>query len=69
MSITDIQKMTTNERLEAMEHLWDSLTHDSQSVKSPEWHEEALKARREHIESGEAKFYTLEQVKSHFKNK
>lgn len=66
MSTIEIEKMTTTERLETMENLWDSLSRSSVEINSPQWHEEVLSSRREHIDSGNAKFYTLEQIKSHF---
>ena len=59
--------MTTIERLEAMELLWDSLCHEEAEVQSPTWHEPILKKRKERIESGEAKFYTLDQLKERFR--
>ena len=67
MSITEIKNMTTAERLEAMELLWDALCHEEEEVQSPGWHEPILKERKERIESGEAKFYTLDQLKERFR--
>ena len=67
MSITEIKNMTTVERLEAMELLWDALCHEEEEVQSPAWHELILKKRKERIESGEAKFYTLDQLKERFR--
>ena len=67
MSITEIKNMTTVERLEAMELLWDALCHEEEEVPSPAWHELILKKRKERIESGEAKFYTLDQLKERFR--
>ena len=66
MSVAEIEKMTSAERLETMERLWDAISHDINSPESPSWHEEVLKQRREKIDSGEAKFYTLEEVKTQF---
>lgn len=59
--------MTTVERLEAMELLWDALCHEEEEVQSPAWHKPILKKRKERIESGEAKFYTLDQLKERFR--
>ena len=63
MSITEIKNMTTVERLEAMELLWDALCHEEKEIESPAWHESILNQRRQRIESGEARFYTLDQLK------
>jgi len=63
MNLTGVKDMTTVERLEAMELLWDALCHQTEEVQSPTWHEPILKKRKERIESGEAEFYTLDQLK------
>ena len=63
MSITDIKEMSIIERIHAMELLWDSLCDDEQSIDSPEWHEAVLNARKQKMDSGEAKFLTLDQVR------
>ncbi len=66
MSIAEITSMTSSERLETMELLWDALCHDAVEPSSPNWHEDILSQRRQRIESGKTKFYTLDEVKSHF---
>lgn len=66
MSIAEIKNMTTAERLEAMELLWDALCHEDIEIGSPDWHEPILDKRRQRINSGKAKFYTLEEVKKRF---
>ncbi len=63
MSIAEIKKMTTAERLQAMENLWEALCEDEGNLESPAWHEKILEERRRRIESGEATFYTLDQLK------
>ena len=67
MSVAEIQKMTVNERLETMEKLWESLSQNDTDIESPAWHKEVLDSRRKHIDSGDAQFYTIEEVKAHFK--
>lgn len=66
MSVAEIEKMTAVERLEAMERLWDAMCHDETEPEPPAWHEDVLAQRRARIESGEAKFYTLDEVKKYF---
>jgi hypothetical protein len=66
MTIAEIKRMSTIERLQAMEELWDALCHEDQEIKSPEWHNEILEERRKKIESGEAKFISLHDLKSKF---
>ena len=47
-----------------MEALWDSLTREPTEIKSPKWHEDILSDRKEKIESGNANFISLEELKS-----
>lgn len=67
MGISDIQKMTTKERLQTMELLWDALCHESEEVTSPSWHEGILKERKSLLESGDATFCTIDDLKERFR--
>lgn len=64
MDNAEISKMTQQERLQAMEALWDALTHDQDELPSPAWHEEILSARRAKIEAGSASYITLDELKA-----
>ena len=64
MTIAEISKMSLQERLKTMEALWDSLTHESIEIKSPEWHEDILLERKEKIKNGKASFISLDELKS-----
>lgn len=55
--------MSTSERLRAMEALWEALCHESEEPQSPEWHAEVLAGRRRRIESGEAKFVSIDEAR------
>ncbi|HBM16791.1 MAG TPA: hypothetical protein DD381_10675 [Lentisphaeria bacterium] len=67
MSITlQIDKMSTTDRLQAMEELWDALCHEKHELESPSWHEEILNARKQRIKTGKAKFITLDELKKQF---
>ncbi|NQZ70360.1 MAG: addiction module protein [Lentisphaeria bacterium] len=63
MSISEINKMASKEKLQTMELLWDSLCHDNQEMDSPEWHGKLLAERKNKIESGTAKFLTLDELR------
>jgi hypothetical protein len=67
MSTAEIQKMTTSERLAAMEQLWDALCHEEAELVSPAWHEAVLAKRREKMNSVEARFFTLDQIRDQFR--
>jgi hypothetical protein len=66
MNTSEIEKMSSQERIETMELIWDVMCRDEASVASPAWHGEVLKNRKHRIESGEARFYSLDEVRKHF---
>jgi len=54
MSALPIKKMSRDEKLRAMEELWESLTQDGDSdYESPPWHENALRETAERYEAGQ----------------
>lgn len=63
MSVAEIQRMTTRERLATMEQLWDALCHESKEPASPTWHETVLAQRKEMLNSADARFLTLDQLR------
>ena len=64
MNTVEIKKMSTVERLQAMEMIWDSLLQDEVEIKSPGWHQGILKKRIEKINNGEARFLSLQELKT-----
>ncbi len=60
----EIKKMTTLERLQTMEALWDSLCQEESDIESPRWHRNILNKRKKKIKNGEAKFISLEELKT-----
>lgn len=67
MSTAEIQKMTTRERLAAMEQLWDAICHEEAEFASPAWHEIILTKRKRKMNSAEARFFTLDQIREQFR--
>jgi len=61
--IVQAEAMTQVERLQAMEELWDAICHDDSTPEPPEWHKQILSDRKQKIQSGTAKFVTLEALK------
>lgn len=59
----DLEQMTVPERVHVMEQLWDSLLQDHAHLESPAWHRDVLEQRRQRIESGAARFLTIEELK------
>jgi len=64
MTIPEVKKMSLEERLQAMEILWDSLTNEEYEIESPGWHKGILKEREKKIRDGKAEFISLEKLRS-----
>ena len=62
--ILPLKEMSAKDKLQTMEALWDSLSADPDAVESPEWHENELRVRESHIQSGDAKFIGWEKSKA-----
>jgi hypothetical protein len=63
MNISELKKMSTIDRLQAMEALWDSFLYEIDEIETPEWHEKILRERKEKIANGTAKFISLSELK------
>jgi len=61
---SQIEKMSVTERLQAMDQLWDSLNRSDVEIPSPDWHQDVLADRKARAQRGEAKFLTLDQLRS-----
>jgi hypothetical protein len=59
----EIEKMTLEEKLEAMELLWKSISEKPDEVPSPAWHGDIVAARLAKIEKGDAKFLSIQEAK------
>lgn len=61
-----IQALPIADRIELAMSLWDSI--DDHKIESPAWHAEVLAEREAEIQSGQAEFLTLDQLKERFGN-
>ncbi|MGJ3241602.1 MAG: addiction module protein [Opitutales bacterium] len=59
--------MTVQERLTAMEQIWDSLCHEESEPESPSWHGEVLAERKNMMDSPEAKYLTINQLRERYR--
>ena len=66
MTRSQIKEMSMIERLQTMEELWGSICEEEKEMESPEWHRDILDERRKKIESGEATFISLDELKARF---
>lgn len=60
----EIGRMSREEKLHAMELLWESLSREEPGVEPPAWHGELLAERRRRAATGEEKFLPWEEVES-----
>jgi hypothetical protein len=61
--------MTLQEKLAAMELLWEDLARSPESVESPDWHKDILDERRGRVAEGKARFVDFETAKKNIRNK
>ena len=64
MNTIEIAGMSTIERLQTMEAIWDSLIHENSEIDTPEWHQDILAARKLNIEQGNAEFISIAALRS-----
>ena len=64
-----LKEMTLEEKLAAMESLWEDLARSPEAVESPAWHKEVLDERRQRVADGKARFVDWEQAKAEIRKK
>ena len=64
MNTIEIASMSTIERLQTMEAIWDSLIHENSEIDSPEWHRDILSTRKLNIKEGKAEFISIAALRS-----
>jgi hypothetical protein len=61
--VLPLDKMTTSDKLAAMERLWEDLCRTPESVQSPSWYGDVLSAREERVKEGKSKFTSFDEAK------
>jgi len=70
MGITiPLEKMTTEEKIQTMETIWDDLCKKAESIPSPSWHKKVLQEREDRIKKGDEKFVNWNNAKKHIRDK
>jgi len=70
MTITlPLDKMTQEEKIHAMEALWDDLCARSDDLMSPAWHGDLLAEREEAIQRGDERFEDWDLVKKEIRKR
>ncbi len=65
--ISQISQMTTEEKLRAMESIWDDLCHTS-DFSSPDWHKDILEDREKRLKEGNEEILDWEESKQQLKD-
>ena len=64
-----LDQMTVEEKLKAMEMLWDDLCRNERQIPVAEWQKKLLDERQRQIDSGEAKFSDWESAKKRIRDR
>ena len=59
----NLNEMTAEEKMRAMELLWDDFCRNQPDFNSPTWHEDILKDREKRLKEGKDKFVDWDQAK------
>jgi hypothetical protein len=59
--------MSVEERLQAIELLWNSISRLGDAVAAPAWHGEVLAARRAKVDAGEGQFLSMGELRDRLK--
>ncbi len=58
-----LEKMSTEEKVQTMETIWDDLCKKADSISAPPWHEKVLNDRENGINNGEDEFVDWNSAK------
>ena len=64
-----LHKMSVPEKLRVMEALWEDLSRNSDALKSPKWHEAALKERKARVVAGQTSYMDWEHAKKEIRRR
>ncbi|WP_419658988.1 addiction module component, TIGR02574 family [Desulfosarcina variabilis str. Montpellier] len=64
MNIDELKKISSAERIQRMEALWDSMLYEGGEIDTPEWHTRILEQRKKAITGGSAKFVPISELKA-----
>jgi putative addiction module component len=64
-----LKDMTLQEKLDAMESLWEDLVRTPEAIESPVWHKEVLDERLRNLQEGKTQFIDWETAKEALRKK
>ncbi len=68
-AVLPLDRMTVEEKLRAMEMLWDDLCRNEHQIPVADWQKELLDERQRQIGAGEAKFSDWESAKKRIRDR
>ena len=63
-----LDEMTTSEKLQLLEELWENLRRTPDDIPAPEWHADVLHTREQRIQDGTAEFVDWSDAKNRIRN-
>lgn len=64
-----LETMSLQEKLSAMEALWEDLASTPDALQSPTWHKDILDERHQRVAEGRSRFIEWETAKAEIRNK
>jgi hypothetical protein len=64
-----LHEMTLQEKLAAMDALWEDLSRSPDAIESPDWHNKILDGRRQQVADGTAQFEDWKKAKAKIREK
>ncbi|MCI1280939.1 MAG: addiction module protein [Nitrospira sp.] len=64
-----LKAMSLQEKLAAMESLWEDLARTPEAIESPAWHKDILDERHQRLAEGQSRFIDWETAKADIRNK
>ena len=64
-----LEKMSVEEKLRAMELLWENLSRTPSDVPSPDWHRDVLEAREKRVRKGQEKVIPWDEAKQSLRSR
>jgi hypothetical protein len=58
-----LEQMSVEEKLQAIEEIWADLAYTPESIPSPSWHADVLRAREKRISEGTSHFLDIDEAK------
>lgn len=58
-----LDQMTTAEKLQVLEQIWEDLSRNAQEIPCPSWHQDILQARDKRVQEGSAQFIDWHDAK------